>query len=104
MVANNLLLILINRFHHYSLLSVIDQVVIYLAASSYPSNCPTTYFCLYNIYGTIIFQEMENLDFSEDEIQQQLEALGYNNIPRHRLHEFKRGGLIKLVNILKTKC
>uniref|UniRef100_A0A8C7D3K0 HYLS1 centriolar and ciliogenesis associated n=1 Tax=Oncorhynchus kisutch TaxID=8019 RepID=A0A8C7D3K0_ONCKI len=29
---------------------------------------------------------MENLDFSEDEIQQQLEALGYNNIPRHRLH------------------
>lgn len=42
---------------------------------------------------------MEKLDFSEDEIQHQLEALGYNNIPRHRLREFKRGGLIKLANI-----
>lgn len=42
---------------------------------------------------------MEKLDFSEDEIQHQLEALGYNNIPRHRLHEFKRGGLIEFANI-----
>ncbi|KAK5865405.1 hypothetical protein PBY51_019681 [Eleginops maclovinus] len=33
---------------------------------------------------------MDNLDFSEDEIQQQLAALGYKNIPKHRLQEFKQ--------------
>ncbi|XP_038144088.1 hydrolethalus syndrome protein 1 homolog isoform X3 [Cyprinodon tularosa] len=33
---------------------------------------------------------MENLDFSEEEIQQQLAALGYKNIPKHRLLEFKQ--------------
>ncbi|XP_045073229.1 hydrolethalus syndrome protein 1 homolog [Coregonus clupeaformis] len=45
---------------------------------------------------------MENLDFSEDEIQQQLEALGYNNIPRHRLREFKRD-LDELIRHEKSK-
>uniref|UniRef100_A0A671PLW9 Hydrolethalus syndrome protein 1 homolog n=1 Tax=Sinocyclocheilus anshuiensis TaxID=1608454 RepID=A0A671PLW9_9TELE len=33
---------------------------------------------------------MESLDFSEEEIQQQLAALGYRNIPKQRLREFKR--------------
>ncbi|XP_056590198.1 centriolar and ciliogenesis-associated protein HYSL1 isoform X2 [Triplophysa dalaica] len=33
---------------------------------------------------------MDHLDFSEEEIQQQLSALGYNNIPKQRLREFKR--------------
>ncbi|KAJ8284519.1 hypothetical protein COCON_G00033690 [Conger conger] len=33
---------------------------------------------------------MEILDFSEDEIERQLAVLGYTNIPKHRLHEFKR--------------
>ncbi|XP_041820405.1 hydrolethalus syndrome protein 1 [Chelmon rostratus] len=33
---------------------------------------------------------MDNLDFSEEEIQEQLVNLGYKNIPKHRLHEFKQ--------------
>ncbi|KAM8841773.1 uncharacterized protein hyls1 [Synchiropus picturatus] len=33
---------------------------------------------------------MEALQFSEEEIQDQLAALGYKNIPRHRLHEVKQ--------------
>nr|XP_019961978.1 PREDICTED: hydrolethalus syndrome protein 1 [Paralichthys olivaceus]XP_019961979.1 PREDICTED: hydrolethalus syndrome protein 1 [Paralichthys olivaceus] len=33
---------------------------------------------------------MDNLDFSEEEIQEQLALLGYRNIPTHRLHEFKQ--------------
>ncbi|XP_067353778.1 centriolar and ciliogenesis-associated protein HYLS1 [Channa argus] len=33
---------------------------------------------------------MENLDFSEEEIQEQLAILGYKNIPKHRLREFKQ--------------
>ncbi|XP_029350662.1 hydrolethalus syndrome protein 1 homolog [Echeneis naucrates] len=33
---------------------------------------------------------MDNLDFSEEEIQEQLSILGYKNIPKHRLREFKR--------------
>ncbi|XP_074487394.1 centriolar and ciliogenesis-associated protein HYLS1 isoform X2 [Sebastes fasciatus] len=33
---------------------------------------------------------MDNLDFSEEEIQDQLAALGYTNIPKHRLREFKQ--------------
>uniref|UniRef100_A0A8C8JPC3 Centriolar and ciliogenesis-associated protein HYLS1 C-terminal domain-containing protein n=1 Tax=Oncorhynchus tshawytscha TaxID=74940 RepID=A0A8C8JPC3_ONCTS len=45
---------------------------------------------------------MERLDFSEDEIQHQLEALGYSNIPRHRLHEFKRD-LDELIRHEKSK-
>ncbi|KAL1005980.1 hypothetical protein UPYG_G00066400 [Umbra pygmaea] len=45
---------------------------------------------------------MENLDFSEEEIQQQLEALGYRNIPRHRLREFKRD-LDELIRHEKSK-
>ena len=36
---------------------------------------------------------MENLDFSEEEVEQQLAALGYANITKERLREFKRGGL-----------
>ncbi|XP_041107819.1 hydrolethalus syndrome protein 1 homolog isoform X2 [Polyodon spathula] len=35
-------------------------------------------------------QEMDDIAFTEDDIQQQLVLLGYNNIPRHRLHEFKK--------------
>lgn len=34
---------------------------------------------------------MENLDFTEDEIQDQLVLLGYENIPKHKLSEFKKG-------------
>ncbi|XP_061687186.1 centriolar and ciliogenesis-associated protein HYLS1 [Syngnathoides biaculeatus] len=33
---------------------------------------------------------MDNLDFSEEEIQQQLELLGHTNVPRHKLQEFKQ--------------
>ncbi|RXM33019.1 Hydrolethalus syndrome protein 1-like [Acipenser ruthenus] len=33
---------------------------------------------------------MDDIAFTEDDIQQQLVLLGYNNIPRHRLHEFKK--------------
>ncbi|KAG7485875.1 hypothetical protein JOB18_020233 [Solea senegalensis] len=33
---------------------------------------------------------MDYLDFSEEEIQEQLEILGYKNIPKHRLREFKQ--------------
>ncbi|XP_030627921.1 hydrolethalus syndrome protein 1 homolog [Chanos chanos] len=33
---------------------------------------------------------MDNLDFSEDEIEQQLSALGYTDIPKQRLHQFKQ--------------
>ncbi|XP_007237410.3 hydrolethalus syndrome protein 1 homolog isoform X2 [Astyanax mexicanus] len=33
---------------------------------------------------------MENLDFSEEEIEQQLAALGYTNVNKQRLREFKR--------------
>lgn len=45
---------------------------------------------------------MEYLDFSEEEIQQQLEALGYTNIPKHRLREFKRD-LDELIRHEKSK-
>lgn len=34
---------------------------------------------------------MDNLDFSEEEIQEQLAILGYRNIPRQKLCEFKQG-------------
>lgn len=33
---------------------------------------------------------MDSLDFTEEEIQQQLEILGYKNIPKHKLREFKK--------------
>ncbi|XP_073681668.1 uncharacterized protein hyls1 [Garra rufa] len=45
---------------------------------------------------------MESLDFSEEEIQQQLSALGYRNIPKERLREFKRD-LDQLVRHEKSK-
>ena len=34
---------------------------------------------------------MDEFDFSEDEIREQLELLGYKNIPPERLQEFKKG-------------
>ncbi|XP_024146019.1 hydrolethalus syndrome protein 1 homolog isoform X2 [Oryzias melastigma] len=34
---------------------------------------------------------MDHLDFSEKEIRQQLAVLGYRNIPKHKLLEFKKG-------------
>ncbi|RXN10742.1 hydrolethalus syndrome 1-like protein [Labeo rohita] len=45
---------------------------------------------------------MESLDFSEEEIQQQLAALGYKNIPKERLREFKRD-LDQLIRHEKSK-
>uniref|UniRef100_A0A3Q3WZB3 Centriolar and ciliogenesis-associated protein HYLS1 C-terminal domain-containing protein n=1 Tax=Mola mola TaxID=94237 RepID=A0A3Q3WZB3_MOLML len=33
---------------------------------------------------------MDNLEFTEEEIQEQLEVLGYKNIPKHRLRQFKK--------------
>ncbi|ROL44781.1 Hydrolethalus syndrome protein 1 [Anabarilius grahami] len=45
---------------------------------------------------------MESLDFSEEEIQQQLAALGYSNIPKQRLREFKRD-LDQLIRHEKSK-
>ncbi|XP_013857244.1 hydrolethalus syndrome protein 1 [Austrofundulus limnaeus] len=32
---------------------------------------------------------MDRLEFTEEEIEEQLALLGYKNIPKHRLHEFK---------------
>uniref|UniRef100_A0A8C2WLH9 Centriolar and ciliogenesis-associated protein HYLS1 C-terminal domain-containing protein n=1 Tax=Cyclopterus lumpus TaxID=8103 RepID=A0A8C2WLH9_CYCLU len=46
---------------------------------------------------------MDNLDFSEEEIQEQLTALGYKNIPRHRLCEFKQD-LDELVRRGEWRC
>ena len=34
---------------------------------------------------------MDEFDFTEDEIREQLEILGYTNVPMERLQEFKRG-------------
>ena len=34
---------------------------------------------------------MEEIEFTEDEIREQLEILGYSNVPQQRLQEFKRG-------------
>ncbi|XP_041959791.1 hydrolethalus syndrome protein 1 isoform X2 [Alosa sapidissima] len=45
---------------------------------------------------------MDLLDFSEEEIQEQLSALGYTNIPKHRLREFKRD-LDVLIRLEKSK-
>ncbi|CAM4732494.1 unnamed protein product [Leuciscus chuanchicus] len=45
---------------------------------------------------------MESLDYSEEEIQLQLAALGYSNIPKERLREFKRD-LDQLVRHEKSK-
>ncbi|KAM4611781.1 centriolar and ciliogenesis-associated protein HYSL1 [Polymixia lowei] len=45
---------------------------------------------------------MDNLDFSEEEIQEQLAILGYRNIPKHRLREFKRD-LDKLIRHEQSK-
>lgn len=36
---------------------------------------------------------MDNFDFTEEEIEEQLALLGYNNIPKHRLSAFKKGQL-----------
>ena len=35
--------------------------------------------------------DMDDLDFTEEEIREQLEKLGYSNVPASRLAEFKRG-------------
>ncbi|XP_051528030.1 centriolar and ciliogenesis-associated protein HYSL1 isoform X1 [Myxocyprinus asiaticus] len=45
---------------------------------------------------------MDYLDFSEEEIQQQLAALGYSSIPKQRLQEFKRD-LDQLIRHEKSK-
>ncbi|XP_016104036.1 hydrolethalus syndrome protein 1 homolog isoform X2 [Sinocyclocheilus grahami] len=45
---------------------------------------------------------MESLDFSEEEIQQQLASLGYRHIPKQRLREFKRD-LDQLIRHEKSK-
>ncbi|XP_043108033.1 hydrolethalus syndrome protein 1 homolog [Puntigrus tetrazona] len=45
---------------------------------------------------------MESLDFSEEEIQQQLAALGYRNVPKQRLRDFKRD-LDQLIRHEKSK-
>ena len=34
---------------------------------------------------------MDDLDFTEEEIREQLENLGYRNVSESRLKEFKRG-------------
>lgn len=34
---------------------------------------------------------MDNLDFTEEEIQRQLAVMGYRNIPVHKVHEVKQG-------------
>lgn len=49
--------------------------------------------CAYHLTCVFVYPEMDYLDFSEEEIEQQLAALGYQNIPKERLREFKRGGM-----------
>lgn len=34
---------------------------------------------------------MDEFDFTQDEIREQLEILGYRNVPTERLQEFKKG-------------
>lgn len=34
---------------------------------------------------------MDDVDFTEDEIEEQLQLLGYKNIPKHKLSQFKKG-------------
>lgn len=46
--------------------------------------------------------KMESLDYSEEEIQLQLAALGYSNVPKERLREFKRD-LDQLIRHEKSK-
>lgn len=48
-------------------------------------------------------QEMENLDFSEEEIQEQLAVLGYDNLTKQRLRDFKRGGFLLISNLVIFK-
>lgn len=43
--------------------------------------------CLLDLAGSI----MDNFDFTEEEIEEQLALLGYRNIPKHRLSAFKKG-------------
>ena len=38
-----------------------------------------------------IVKKMDDLDFTEEEIKEQLENLGYTNVSDARLKEFKRG-------------
>ncbi|XP_066552530.1 centriolar and ciliogenesis-associated protein HYSL1 isoform X3 [Amia ocellicauda] len=45
---------------------------------------------------------MDDLDFTEEEIEQQLAVLGYSNIPRPRLHEFRRD-LVQLIQHERSK-
>ena len=40
---------------------------------------------------------MDDLDFTEEEIKEQLENLGYTNVSDARLKEFKRGKWIILL-------
>lgn len=47
---------------------------------------------------------MDNLEFSEEEIQQQLELLGYKNISKEKLQEFKKGTKQKRRVHLRRKC
>lgn len=46
---------------------------------------------------------MDCMDFSEEEIREQLALLGYRNIPKHRLQEFKRGQTFLLIFVLLLK-
>lgn len=47
---------------------------------------------------------MDNIDFTEDEIQEQLVLLGYKNIPKHRLTEFKKGLFHFCSPLLSRSC
>ena len=44
---------------------------------------------------------MTDLEFTEDDIQRQLEILGYRNVPRHRLAQFAKGKNLTLLFNLK---
>ena len=36
---------------------------------------------------------MDEFDFTDEEIRDQLENLGYHNIPKDRLQQFKKGNM-----------
>lgn len=47
---------------------------------------------------------MEEFDFTDDEIRDQLETLGYANIPTERLQQFKLGMCIQISQLINACC
>ena len=50
-----------------------------------------------------IASSIDEFDFTEDEIREQLEKLGYKNVPSTRLKEFKRGTIWTIFNLINSR-